>query len=246
MQSMYGTDSMVQTGDNVAADYGVSREDQDGFGLRSHQRASAAQTNGTFAEQIVPVTITRKKTQTVIDTDEHPRADTSMEALSKLRAINPGGTVTAGNAAGINDGAAAMIICSEVAAAKHGLKPRARVLGMATVGVLPRVMGIGPACVVQKLLARLQLGVEDFGVLEFNEAFASQVLASLRMLGIADDAPHVNANGGAIALGHPLGMSGARLILSAVHQLEKTCTQRALATMCVGVGQGVAIALERV
>jgi 3-oxoadipyl-CoA thiolase len=216
------------------------------FGLRSRNRPAAAQASGVFAEQIVPVPVVVKKTESLVDKDEHPRADTTMEALAKLRAINPGGTVTAGNAAGINDGAAAMIVCSEAAARRHGFTPRARVLGLASAGVLPRVMGVGPVPAVRKLLARLQLRVEDFGVIEFNEAFASQVLAALRTLEIPDDAPHVNAHGGAIAVGHPLGMSGARLIQSAVQQLQTRTSQRALATMCVGVGQGVAIALERV
>jgi 3-oxoadipyl-CoA thiolase len=246
IQRQYGIDSMVQTGDNVAAEYKISREDQDAFGFRSQQRAAAAQASGVFAEQIVPVPVVVKKTESLVDKDEHPRADTTMEALAKLRAINPGGTVTAGNAAGINDGAAAMIVCSEAAARRHGFTPRARVLGLASAGVLPRVMGVGPVPAVRKLLARLQLRVEDFGVIEFNEAFASQVLAALRTLEIPDDAPHVNAHGGAIAVGHPLGMSGARLIQSAVQQLQTRTSQRALATMCVGVGQGVAIALERV
>jgi 3-oxoadipyl-CoA thiolase len=246
IQRQYGIDSMVQTGDNVAAEYKISREDQDAFGFRSQQRAAAAQASGVFAEQIVPVPVVVKKTESLVDKDEHPRADTTMEALAKLRAINPGGTVTAGNAAGINDGAAAMIVCSEAAARRHGFTPRARVLGLASAGVLPRIMGVGPVPAVRKLLARLQLRVEDFGVIEFNEAFASQVLAALRTLEIPDDAPHVNAHGGAIAVGHPLGMSGARLIQSAVQQLQTRTSQRALATMCVGVGQGVAIALERV
>lgn len=245
MQRMYGTDSMVQTGDNVASEFNVSREDQDWFGLRSQQRAAAAQAAGIFAEQIVPVLVKKGKTEALVSLDEHPRADTTIEALARVRPVNAGGTVTPGNAAGINDGAAAMIVCSEAAAKRHGLKPRARVLGMATHGVLPRVMGIGPVGAIEKLMRRLQLGISDFGVIEFNEAFASQVLASLRILGVPDDAPYVNANGGAIALGHPLGMSGARLILSAVHQMEKGGAQRGLAAMCVGVGQGVAIALER-
>jgi len=246
MQQLYGTESMVQTGDNVAGDYGVSREDQDAFGLRSQQRASSAQANGFLAEEIVPVTIVRKKETIVVSNDEHPRSDTTLEALAKLKPINAGGTVTAGNAAGINDGAAAMILASEHAAAQHGLTPRARVLGMATSGVLPRVMGIGPVSATEKLLARLNLSIHDFEVIELNEAFASQALATLRMLGVADDAPQVNPNGGAIALGHPLGMSGARIVMTAVHQLEKTGARFALATMCVGVGQGVAIAMERV
>jgi 3-oxoadipyl-CoA thiolase len=246
LQQLYGTESMVQTGDNVAVDYGVSRDDQDAFGLRSQQRASAAHANGFLAEEIVPVSILRKKETIVVSNDEHPRADTTLAALAKLKPINAGGTVTAGNAAGINDGAAAMILASEQAAAAHGLAPRARVLGMAASGVLPRVMGIGPVSATEKLLAKLNLSIHDFGVIELNEAFASQALATLRMLGVPDEAQHVNPNGGAIALGHPLGMSGARIVMTAVHQLEKTGARLALATMCVGVGQGVAIAMERV
>jgi 3-oxoadipyl-CoA thiolase len=246
LQQKYGTDTMPQTGDIVAMEYKVSREDQDLYGYRSQMRAVAGQTNGFLAEEIVPVVVKAGKGTANVERDEHPRGDTSIDALSKLRTVNPGGSVTAGNAAGINDGAAAMIVASEAAVKRHGLRPRARVLGMASAGVLPRVMGIGPVPAVRKLLERLRLKVEDFPVIELNEAFASQVLASLRMLGIADDAPFVNANGGAIALGHPLGMSGARLVMTAVHQLEKSGTARALATMCVGVGQGVAIALERV
>ena len=246
LQQKYGTDTMPQTGDIVAMEYKVSREDQDLYGYRSQMRAVAAQANGFLAEEIVPVVTKAGKGTATVERDEHPRGDTSIEALNKLRTVNPGCSVTAGNAAGINDGAAAMIVASETALKRHGLRPRARVLGMASAGVLPRVMGIGPVPAVRKLLERLRLKVEDFPVIELNEAFASQVLASLRMLGIADDAPFVNANGGAIALGHPLGMSGARLVMTAVHQLEKSGAERALATMCVGVGQGVAIALERV
>jgi 3-oxoadipyl-CoA thiolase len=246
LQQKYGTDTMPQTGDIVAAEFNISREDQDLFGYRSQMRAAAAQANGFFAQGIVPVPVTSKKGTTLITRDEHPRADTSLEALSKLRTVNPGGTVTPGNAAGINDGAAAMIVASEAAFSRHHLRPRARILGMASAGVLPRVMGIGPVSAVNKLLAKLNLRLQDFDVIEFNEAFASQALASLRMLGIPDDAPFVNANGGAIALGHPLGMSGARLIMTAIHQMEVRGASKALATMCVGVGQGVAIALERV
>jgi 3-oxoadipyl-CoA thiolase len=245
LKQAYGTDTMVQTSDNVAVDYSISREDQDAFALRSQHRAATAQASGFFAEEIVPVTVTSKQSTSVIDKDEHPR-DTSLEALAKLKPVNPGGVSTAGNSAGINDGAVAMILASEDATKQHSLRPRARILGMATAGVLPRVMGIGPVFATQKLLARLRLQISDFDVIELNEAFASQSLATLRMLGVPDDAPHVNPNGGAIALGHPLGMSGARLIMTAVHQMEKTGTHRALATMCVGVGQGVAIALERV
>jgi len=246
MQHLYGCDSMVQTGDNVAAESEVSREDQDAFGLRSQLRAAAALARGFFAEEIAPVSYTKRKDTIVVTQDEHLRADTTLAALAKLKPVNPGGTVTAGNAAGINDGAAAMILASEKAVKRHGLVPRARVLGMATSGVLPRVMGIGPVTATQKLMARLGLEIGDFGIIEINEAFASQSLASMRALGLADDAAHVNANGGAIALGHPLGMSGARLVLTAVHQFAENDAKRALATMCVGVGQGVAIALERV
>jgi 3-oxoadipyl-CoA thiolase len=245
MEATYGVDSMAQTSDNVAVDCKVSREDQDAFALRSQQRAAAAQAAGFFAEEIVPVSVAIKNNTSIIDRDEHPRSDTTLEALAKLKPVNPGGSSTAGNSSGINDGAATMILASEDAAHRHGLTPLARVLGMATSGVLPRVMGIGPVSATNKLLARLGLSVSDFAVIELNEAFASQSLACLRMLGIADDAAHINANGGAIALGHPLGMSGARLIMTAVHQMKKTGAQRALATMCVGVGQGVAIALER-
>lgn len=246
MKQAYGVDSMAQTGDNVAVESQVSREDQDAFALRSQQRAAAAHAAGFFAEEIVPVTVTLKKATAIVDRDEHPRGDTTLEALARLRPVNVGGSATAGNASGINDGAAAMIVASEEAAGRHGLRPRARVLGMATAGVPPRVMGIGPMSATQKLLARLRLQMSDFQVIELNEAFASQSLACLRELGVADDAAHVNANGGAIALGHPLGMSGARLVMTAVHQMEKIGAHRALAMMCVGVGQGVAIALERV
>ena len=246
MQQAYGCDSMVQTGDNVAAENQVSREDQDAFAFRSQLRSAAAQARGFFAEEIVPVTTMKKKEPVLVSQDEHPRADTTLAALAKLKPVNAGGSVTAGNAAGINDGAAAMILACEMAAKRHGLVPRARVLGMATSGVLPRVMGIGPVTATRKLMARLGLSIADFGIIEINEAFASQSLASMRLLGLSDDAAHVNENGGAIALGHPLGMSGARLVLTAVHQMAESNAKLALATMCVGVGQGVAIALERV
>lgn len=246
MKEQYGVESMPQTGDNVAEDFGISREDQDAFALRSQQRTAAAQASGFFAEEIVPVRIAHKKGETVVDTDEHPRADTSLEALGKLKPVNGAGkTVTAGNAAGLNDGAAAMILASAEAVKKHGLTPRARVLGMASAGVEPRVMGIGPVPAVRKLVERLGLAINDFDVIELNEAFASQGLAVLRELGIADDSPKVNPNGGSISLGHPLGMSGARLVLTALHQLEKTGGSKALATMCVGVGQGLALAIAR-
>jgi len=247
MKKQYGVDSMPETGENVAEDFAVSREDQDAFALRSQQRAAAAQAAGFFAEEIVPVEIPGKKGPTVVSTDEHPRPDTTAEALAKLKpAFRTPGTVTAGNASGVNDGAAAMILASEDAAKRHGLTPRARFLGMAAAGVPPRIMGIGPVPSTKKLLARLQLSLGDFDYIELNEAFASQSLACLRQLGLADDAAHANPNGGAIALGHPLGMSGARLVLTAIHQLQKTRTRRALATMCVGVGQGVSLALERI
>jgi len=247
MKKQYGVDSMPETGENVAEEFKVSREGQDAFALRSHQRAVKAQTSCFLAEEIVPVEIPGKKETVTVSKDEHPRADTTIEALAKLKpAFRTPGTITAGNASGVNDGAAAMILASEDAAKKHGLTPRAIVLGMATAGVPPRIMGIGPVPSTQKLLARLKLNISDFDVIELNEAFASQSLACLRQLGIPDDAPHVNPNGGAIALGHPLGMSGARLILTAAHQLQKTNGKRALATLCVGVGQGVSVALGRV
>ncbi len=246
MKSQYGVDAMPQTADNVADDYKVSRADQDAFALRSQQRTAAAQAAGYFAEEIVPVRVAHKKGETLVEHDEHPR-DTTLEALTKLKPVNgPDKTVTAGNASGVNDGAAALILASAEAVKKHGLTARARVLGMASAGVAPRVMGIGPVPAVRKLVERLGLAVTDFDVIELNEAFASQGLAVLRELGIADDAPQVNPNGGAIALGHPLGMSGARLVLTALHQLEKTGGSKGLATMCVGVGQGLALAIERI
>ena len=246
MKAQYGVDAMPQTADNVADDYQVSRADQDAFALRSQQRTAAAQAAGFFAEEIVPVRVAHKKGETLVEHDEHPRA-TSLEALAKLKPVNgPDKTVTAGNASGVNDGAAALILASAEAVKKHGLTARARVLGMASAGVAPRVMGIGPVPAVRKLVERLGLAVTAFDVIELNEAFASQGLAVLRELGIADDAPQVNPNGGAIALGHPLGMSGARLVLTALHQLEKTGGSKGLATMCVGVGQGLALAIERV
>jgi 3-oxoadipyl-CoA thiolase len=247
MKKLYGVDSMPETGENVAEEFKISREDQDAFALRSQQRAVKAQASGFLAEEIVSVEIPCKKETLVVSKDEHPRADTSLEALAKLKpAFRTPGTITAGNASGVNDGAAAMILASDGAVKVHGLTPRARILGMATAGVPPRIMGIGPVPSTRKLLARLGLNISDFSIIELNEAFASQALACLRQLGIPDDAPHVNPNGGAIALGHPLGMSGARLILTAVHQLQATKSSKALATMCVGVGQGVSVALERV
>ncbi|AXM96260.1 3-oxoadipyl-CoA thiolase [Pseudomonas plecoglossicida] len=247
MKSQYGVDSMPETADNVADDYQVSRADQDAFALRSQQKAAAAQAAGFFAEEIVPVRIAHRKGETVVECDEHLRPETTLEALAKLKPVNgPDKTVTAGNASGVNDGAAALILASAEAVKKHGLTPRARVLGMASGGVAPRVMGIGPVPAVRKLTERLGVAVSDFDVIELNEAFASQGLAVLRELGVADDAPQVNPNGGAIALGHPLGMSGARLVLTALHQLEKSGGRKGLATMCVGVGQGLALAIERV
>jgi 3-oxoadipyl-CoA thiolase len=249
LDALYGTETMPRTGENVAEDYKISRADQDAFALRSQQRAAAAQAKGFFAEEIVPVTVPGKKKGETIEVtlDEHPRADTTIEQLQKLKPLfGPDGTVTAGNASGINDGAAAMIVASEAAAKAHGLTPRARILGLASAGVEPRVMGIGPVPATQKLMARLGLTIGDFDAIELNEAFASQGLAVMRSLGLADDAPHVNANGGAIALGHPLGMSGARIAMTLVHQLEKSGGKRGLATLCIGVGMGLALAVERV
>jgi 3-oxoadipyl-CoA thiolase len=247
MKQMHGVDSMPETGDNVAGDFGISRERQDAFAVRSQQRAVAAQASGRLAQEIVAVSIAQKKGDPVsIDKDEHPRAGTTMETLAKLRPLFPNGTVTAGNASGVNDGAAALIVASEEAAKKHGLTPIARILGGATAGVAPRIMGMGPAPASEKLLARLGLDASDFDVVELNEAFASQGIAVLRELGIAEDDPRVNPNGGAIALGHPLGMSGARITGTAALELSLTGKHRALATMCIGVGQGIAIGLERV
>jgi 3-oxoadipyl-CoA thiolase len=248
MKAQYGVDSMGETGENVATDYQVARQDQDALALRSQQRAAKAMASGYFAEEIVAVEVPAGKAgPIVVDRDEHPRPQTTMEQLAKLRpAFRTPGTVTAGNASGVNDGAAAMIVASADAVERHGLKPRARVLGMAAAGVPPRVMGIGPVPSTRKLMERLGLKIGDFDLVEINEAFASQSLACLRQLGLADDAEHVNPHGGAIALGHPLGMSGARLALTALHGLEKRGGKRALATMCVGVGQGVSLALERV
>jgi 3-oxoadipyl-CoA thiolase len=248
LKAQYGVDAMPETAENVAEDYQVSRADQDAFALRSQERARAAAAAGFFAAEIVPVEVRGGKAGPVtVKADEHPRPDTTREALAKLKPfVRDPGTVTAGNASGINDGAAAMILASEDAARRHGLTPRARVLGMASAAVPPRVMGIGPVPATAKLMARLALEIGDFDLIELNEAFASQGLACLRQLGVADDAEHVNPHGGAIALGHPLGMSGARLAMTAVHGLERRSGKRALATMCVGVGQGVSLALERV
>ena len=249
MKKQYGVDSMPETGENVAEDFQVTRADQDAFALRSQQRAGKAQAAGFFAEEIVPVEVPGKKRGevTVFDTDEHIRADTTAEALAKLRTpFRENGTVTAGNASGVNDGAAAMILASEAAIKKYGLTPRARILGMASAGVPPRIMGIGPVPSTRKLMEKLGLKISDFDLIELNEAFASQGLAVMRQLGLPDDAEHINPHGGAIALGHPLGMSGARLAMTAAHGLEKRGGKKALATMCVGVGQGVSLALERV
>lgn len=246
MKAQYGVDAMPQTADNVADDHGISRADQDAFALRSQHKAAAAQAAGFFAEEIVPVCIAHKKGETWVEHDEHLRPNTTLEALAKLNPVNGvGKTVTAGNASGVNDGAAAMILASAQAVHTHGLTARAKVLGMASAGVAPRVMGIGPVPAVRKLIERLGISISAFDVIELNEAFASQGLAVLRGLGVADDAPQVNPNGGAIALGHPLGMSGARLVLTALHHLERTGGRKGLATMCVGVGQGLALAIER-
>ncbi len=239
---------MPETGENVAEEFQVTRADQDAFALRSQQRAGKAQAEGYFAEEIVAVAAPGGKAGPIaVDKDEHPRADTTLEGLARLKPFvrNPG-TITAGNASGVNDGAAAMILASEDAVKAHGFTPRARVLGMAAAGVAPRIMGIGPVPSTRKLMERLGLKISDFDLIELNEAFASQGLACLRQLGVADDADYVNPHGGAIALGHPLGMSGARLTLTAVHGLERRGGKRALATMCVGVGQGVSLAVERV
>ena len=247
MQAEFGTDSMPETAENVAEDHAISRADQDAFALRSQTKAAAAQANGRLSAEITAVTLPQRKGPALeVTQDEHPRP-TTMEALARLNApFRKGGTVTAGNAAGINDGAAALILASASAAKRHGLTPLARVLGGATAGVAPRIMGIGPAPAAQKLLARLGLAQADFDMIELNEAFASQGLATLRLLGIADDDPRVNPNGGAIALGHPLGMTGARLSGTAALQLATTTARRALAMMCIGVGQGIALGLERV
>ena len=247
MKAQYGVDSMPQTADNVAEDHDVNRADQDAFAERSQQRWAAADKAGIFAEEIAPVTIPQRKGDPiVVDRDEHPRPDTTQEKLAKLRGINGADlTVTAGNASGVNDGAAAMLIASEQGVKDHNLTPIARVVAMSAAGVEPRVMGVGPIPACQKVLARAGLSIEQMDVIELNEAFASQGIATLRALGVADDAPHVNANGGAIAIGHPLGMSGARLVMTAALQLKRTGGRYALCTMCVGVGQGVALILER-
>ena len=247
MKAQYGTDSMPETGENVAEAFQVSRADQDAFAYRSQMRAKAAQESGFFAREIAPVTIKGRKGDTVVDTDEHPRGDTTMEMLAKLKTPfrNPG-TVTAGNASGVNDGAAALLLASEAGVKRHGLTPRARVVAMATAGVEPRLMGIGPAPAVQKLLARTGLSLKDVDIIELNEAFAAQGIAVLRQLGLPEDADHVNPHGGAIALGHLLGASGARLAMTAVSALETHGGKRAIVTMCIGVGQGIAALIETV
>ena len=246
LKKQYGVDSMPETGENVAEEFQVSRADQDAFAIRSQERAGKAIASGYFAEEITPITIAGGKAgPTVVDKDEHPRPETTLEGLAKLRPIvRDPGTVTAGNASGVNDGAAAMILASEEAVKKHGLTPRARILGLASAGVAPRIMGIGPVPATRKLMERLGLKISDFDLIELNEAFASQGIACLRQLGVKDDADFVNPHGGAIALGHPLGMSGTRLALTAVHGMEKRGGKLALATMCVGVGQGAAMAIE--
>ena len=248
LRKAHGTDSMPETADNVAADYGISRAHQDAFAARSQDRWAAAQAAGLFAEEIVPVHVPQKKGDHVtFDTDEHPRPGTTVETLAKLRGVNgPDLTVTAGNASGVNDGAAALAILSEEAARAQGLTPKARIIAMAAAGVEPRIMGIGPVPAVRKVLARAGLSLDQMDVIELNEAFAAQGLAVLRDLGLADDDPRVNPNGGAIAIGHPLGMSGARLVTTAMYQLIRSGGKYALCTMCVGVGQGIAIIIERV
>ena len=248
MKAQYGVDSMPETGENVAADFGISRADQDLFAYRSQQRAKAAQEAGFFAREIAPIEVKGRKTSVLVERDEHPRGDTTLEQLAALKTPfrKEGGSVTAGNASGVNDGAGALILASEAAAKKYGLAPRARVVSVVQAGVPPRIMGIGPAPATQKLLAKNGLSLSDIDLIELNEAFASQALAVLRQLGLKDDAEHVNPQGGAIALGHPLGMSGARLAMTAVSALELRGGRRAVATMCIGVGQGIAALIERV
>jgi acetyl-CoA acyltransferase len=248
MKTQFGIDSMPETAENVAVEFGVSRADQDAFALRSQQRWAAAAERGFFAREIVAVDVPRKKGEALVfGADEHPRPDTTPEALAKLRGVvRPDGSVTAGNASGVNDGACALLLASEDAVRRFGLTPRARILGSAAAGVPPRIMGIGPAPATQKLVARLGMKVADFDTIELNEAFAAQGLAVLRQLGLPDDGAHVNPNGGAIAIGHPLGASGARLVTTALNQLESTGGRYGLATMCIGVGQGIALAIERV
>jgi len=248
MKAKYGTDSMPETGEIVAEEFRVRREDQDAFAFRSQHRTATAMQSGRLAEEITPVPIPQKKGASVLfSSDEHPRPGTTLEALSKLKGVvKPEGTVTAGNASGVNDGACALILANESAAKKHGLTPRARVVAAAAAGVAPRIMGMGPAPATRKVLAKANLTIADMNVIELNEAFASQALAVLRELGIPDDAVHVNPNGGAIAIGHPLGASGARLVTTATYQLQRSGGRYALCTMCIGVGQGIALILERV
>ena len=248
MRERYGTNSMPETADNVAAAFAIEREDQDRFALRSQMRWAAAQAKGRFVDEITPVSIPRRRGDPLLfDRDEHPRPDTTLESLAKLRGINgPDLSVTAGNASGVNDGACAVLVASERAAIRHGLTPRARILAMATAGVAPRIMGIGPAPASRKVLQNTGLNLDQMDVIELNEAFAAQALAVLRELGIADDADRVNPNGGAIAMGHPLGMSGARLITTASHELARGHGRYALCTMCIGVGQGIAMIIERI
>jgi acetyl-CoA acetyltransferase family protein len=248
MKALYGTDSMAETGENVAEEFSISREDQDAFAYRSQQRAGAAIKSGALAQEITPVTITpRKGPPIIVDKDEHPRPDTSLEALAALKPIvKPNGTITAGNASGVNDGACAVLLASAAAAKQYGLTPKARVLASAAAGVAPRIMGVGPITAVRKVLALAGLTIADMDVIELNEAFASQGLAVLRELEVPDDSPKVNPNGGAIAIGHPLGASGARLVTTAVLQLQRSGGRYALCTMCIGVGQGIAMVVERV
>jgi 3-oxoadipyl-CoA thiolase len=247
MLQAFGTDAMPETAENVAAEWRISRADQDAFAFRSQQRAAAAAAGGRLAEEIVPVTIQQRKGSTVVAVDEHPRADTTLEALAGLKpVVRPDGTVTAGNASGINDGACAVLLASESAVKEHGLTPRARYVAGAVAGVAPRVMGVGPVPATRKVLALAGLTIGQMDVVELNEAFAAQALAVLRDLGVADDAEHVNPNGGAIAIGHPLGASGARLVTTATHELARTKGRYALCTMCIGVGQGISMVLERV
>lgn len=248
MKTAYGVDSMPETAENVAEEFNISREDQDLFAFRSQQKTAAAMAKGLFREEIVPVVIPQRKGDPlVVDTDEHPRASTTLEDLSKLKApFREGGSVTAGNASGVNDGACALLVASKAAADKYGLTPKARVVGMATAGLAPRIMGFGPSPATKKVLAKTGLTLDQMDVIELNEAFASQGLAVMRDLGLADDAAHVNPNGGAISLGHPLGASGARLVTTAMYQLHRTGGRYALCTMCIGVGQGIALIIERV
>jgi len=248
MKEKYGTDSMPETAENVAEEWKISREDQDAFALRSQKRAAQGSTSGVFADEVLPLTIAAKKgAPTIVDKDEHPRPETTLEALAKLKPIvKANGTVTAGNSSGVNDGAAALLLSSEEAAAKYGLKPLARVIGSAAAGVLPRIMGMGPVPATRKVLEKAGLKLSQMDVIELNEAFSAQALAVLRDLGVPDDAAHVNPTGGAIAIGHPLGASGARLITTAAYQLKRSGGRYALCTMCIGVGQGIAMVIERV